>query len=108
MNIKDIAKLAGVSASTVSKVINNKDRDISEDTRKKVLKIIKEQEYVPYANLHERNNAKNKLIGVILKRNNPNRDNIISYVEKFAKEKEYCIILDYVNDEKEILESIKN
>ena len=49
MNIKDIAKLAGVSASTVSKVINNKDRDISEDTRKKVLKIIKEQEYVPYA-----------------------------------------------------------
>lgn len=54
MNIKDIAKLAGVSASTVSKVINNKDRDISEDTRKKVLKIIKEQEYVPYANLHEK------------------------------------------------------
>lgn len=28
-------------------------------------------------------------------------------MEKFAKEKEYCIILDYVNDEKEILESIK-
>lgn len=32
MNIQDIAKMAGVSASTVSKVINGKDKDISEAT----------------------------------------------------------------------------
>lgn len=107
MNIKDIAKLAGVSASTVSKVINNKDRDISEDTRKKVLKIIKEQEYVPYANLHEKNNAKNKLIGVILNRNSRERDNIILHIEKFAKEKGYCIILNYIENEDEILDCAK-
>lgn len=37
MNIRDIASLAGVSASTVSKVMNGKDKDISEDTKKKVL-----------------------------------------------------------------------
>ena len=36
MNIQDIARLAGVSASTVSKVMNGKDRDISEETKKKV------------------------------------------------------------------------
>ena len=35
MNIRDIANLAGVSASTVSKVMNGKDKDISEETRKK-------------------------------------------------------------------------
>lgn len=108
MNIKDVAKLAGVSASTVSKVINNKDKDISIETRKKVLKIIKEKEYIPYFNLHEKNNAKNKLIGVILKRNNKERDNIILHIEKFAKEKEYYIILNYIDDEEEILECIKN
>ena len=40
MNIRDIAKLAGVSASTVSKVMNGKDKDISEATKQKVLQII--------------------------------------------------------------------
>ena len=48
MNINDIARLAGVSASTVSKVMNGKDKDISEVTRKKVLKTIEEENYVPY------------------------------------------------------------
>ena len=48
MNIQDIARLAGVSASTVSKVMNGKDRDISEETKKKVLKVIEEKHYVPY------------------------------------------------------------
>ena len=43
MNIRDIASLAGVSASTVSKVMNGKDKDISEDTKKKVLKVIEEE-----------------------------------------------------------------
>ena len=48
MNIQDIAKLAGVSASTVSKVMNGKDKDISEETKKKVLKIIEKENYIPY------------------------------------------------------------
>ena len=41
MNIKDIAKLAGVSASTVSKIINNKYQTISKETRERVLKIVR-------------------------------------------------------------------
>lgn len=53
MNIRDIAKLAEVSVSTVSKVINGKDKDISEPTRQKVLKIIRDYQYTPYSNIRE-------------------------------------------------------
>ena len=46
MNIHDIAKLAGVSASTVSKVMNGKDKYISDETKRKVLKIIEQEKWV--------------------------------------------------------------
>lgn len=49
MNIKDIAKLAGVSASTVSKIVNKKDQSISQTTRERVLKIVNEYNYTPYS-----------------------------------------------------------
>ncbi|SJN43007.1 Hypothetical sugar kinase in cluster with indigoidine synthase indA, PfkB family of kinases [Marinilactibacillus psychrotolerans 42ea] len=49
MNIKDIAKLAGVSASTVSKIVNKKDQSISKTTRERVLKIVNEYNYTPYS-----------------------------------------------------------
>ena len=44
--ITDIAQAAGVSLATVSRILNNKP-DVSEKTRKRVLKIIEEQGYAP-------------------------------------------------------------
>lgn len=46
VNSNDIAKLAGVSRSTVSRVINGY-ANVPEETRKKVMKVIKEQRYYP-------------------------------------------------------------
>lgn len=43
---KDIAKLAGVSRSTVSRVINNYP-NVPEDTRERVMKVINENHYFP-------------------------------------------------------------
>lgn len=49
MNIRDIAKLAGVSVSTVSKIVNKKDASISTETRERVLKIVHDYNYTPYS-----------------------------------------------------------
>ena len=47
VTMKEIAKLAGVSITTVSMVINGKDKSIGAETRARVLQIIEEQQYVP-------------------------------------------------------------
>lgn len=66
MNIKDIAKLAGVGVSTVSRVINEHP-DVKDETREKILKIIKESNYIPNnsARILKKNITKN--IGVLVK-----------------------------------------
>jgi LacI family transcriptional regulator len=46
--MKDVAQLAGVSIQTVSAVVNNKP-DITEETRARVLSIIEQLNYQPYA-----------------------------------------------------------
>lgn len=46
LNLEDIARLSGVSRSTVSRVINNNPY-VSEKTRQRVLEVIKEQDFRP-------------------------------------------------------------
>lgn len=64
MNIKELAKLADVSISTVSKIINNKDQSISPGTRDKVLSLAKKYNYVPYASTTG-SSTKSMTIGVL-------------------------------------------
>ena len=47
MKIKDLARIAGVSPSTVSKIMHQKDDNISAETREHVLSIAKQYNYVP-------------------------------------------------------------
>ena len=46
VTIKDVARMAGVSISTVSRVINN-SKPVSNDIRERVMDVIKTTSYVP-------------------------------------------------------------
>lgn len=94
MNIKDIAKLAGVGVSTVSRVINNHP-DVKDDTRKNILKIIKESKYIPNnsARILKQNNTNN--IGVLVKGVfNPFFSQITNVIGSIISEKGYTMIIE--------------
>ncbi|PYZ91914.1 LacI family transcriptional regulator [Salipaludibacillus keqinensis] len=64
MTIKEIAKLAGVSQATVSKIINNYD-DVGAKTKKRVLQIMDEYGYRPSYSAQSLAKKITKVIGVI-------------------------------------------
>ena len=65
LNSEEIAKLAGVSRSTVSKVLNNYP-NISEETRNRVLEIVKAQNYIPNSNAQALAGKTNSVIGIFI------------------------------------------
>lgn len=64
LNIKMIAEMAGVSVSTVSKIMNNYS-DVSEKTKQRVLEIIEQTGYLPSNSAKTLATKKSSLIGVI-------------------------------------------
>ncbi|AJD92787.1 transcriptional regulator [Jeotgalibacillus malaysiensis] len=63
VTIKDIAKLAGVSQATVSKIINNY-HDVGQETRKRVIEIMEREGYRP-SQSRMINDKKTNVVGVV-------------------------------------------
>ncbi len=61
LTIFEVARIAGVSITTVSRVINDKKKGVAEKTKSKVLRIIRKYDYFPDVSaqyLGQRNYAK--------------------------------------------------
>lgn len=102
INIRDIARIAGVGVSTVSRVINNHP-DVKDKTRERVLEIIKENNYIPNNSARnlKKNNTKN--IGVLIKGVfNPFFSEMLDLISKRISKAGYSMILehhDYLSDD---------
>lgn len=105
VSIKDIAKIAGVSQSTVSRVIN-KPNEVSEELRKKVMRAIKMFDYTPNSVARGLRKGSTKVIGVIIPDiTNPFFPAIVRGIEDFLKKKGYSLIL--CNSDQDIEEEKK-
>ncbi|GHO84429.1 LacI family DNA-binding transcriptional regulator [Dictyobacter formicarum] len=63
--IDDIARLAGVSKTTVSRVLNSKP-DVDPNTRERILRIVKEEGFVPSATATGLAGGRSHLLGVLV------------------------------------------
>lgn len=64
VTFKDVARLAGVSTQTVSRVTNGAD-NVAEETRKRVNDAIKKLGYVPNKGAQMLSRAKSRIIGIV-------------------------------------------
>lgn len=93
ITINDIAERAGVSLATVSRVMNNSGY-VKEETRKKVMDIIEELNYVPNAIARSLSTSKTNTIGVIVPDiNNPFFGEVIKGIIDVADQNDLNIIL---------------
>lgn len=106
--IYDIAKKANVSASTVSRVINNKP-NVKKTTKAHVLKILAECHYVPDETARGLVMQSSKMIGLLIAdiRTTHHTDAIYYIERELAKNGYCCLILNTGTDEKEQTQYIK-
>ena len=97
MRIKDVALEAGVSAATVSHVINN-TKYVTRGTRQKVLRTIKQFHYYPNAHARTLASGRSNIIGLLVSDiSNPFFPEIVKSVEAAAFECGYNVILVNTN-----------
>lgn len=91
--ISDVAEKAGVSKTTVSRVLNNRGY-ISQETKDAVYGAMKELNYFPNDVARSLFNKKTNLIGLILPTvNNPFFSELAFYIESICSEKGYKVLL---------------
>ncbi|MEF3329834.1 MULTISPECIES: LacI family DNA-binding transcriptional regulator [Oceanobacillus] len=91
--IEDVAKVAGVSPTTVSRVLNDRGY-ISSKTKEKVFAAMKEINYVPNDLARSLYNKRSYLIGVIVpSTSHPFFGELVAHIENICNEKSYKVLL---------------
>jgi len=93
VTLADVADVAGVSIMSVSRVVNNKP-GVGDETRKRILSLVKEMGYVPNSLARGLVTQETKAVGLIVPdNNNPFFAQIARGVEDEAYEQGYSIFL---------------
>ncbi len=93
LTLKDIAKIAGVSTATVSRVVNS-EPGIRASTYQKIKSIIDQNNYMPNAAARNLKTNKTHLIGLLVSNiSNPHFSELSQVVEEILWEKGYLLVV---------------
>lgn len=102
MTMKEIAKMAGVSVTTVSLIINGKDQSIGAETRERVLKLIEETGYVPNGIARSMITKQTRTLGLMIPDiTNPYFASMARGIEDAARKAQYHVILCNTDENQE-------
>lgn len=112
VTIKDVAKKANVSPSTVSRVISDSPR-ISEETKKKVRRVMDEMGYHLNYNARVLAQQKTRTIGIVMKKSSsdslhdPFFPEVLRAISSYCNKEDYNITLTTGETEEEIFEDVE-
>ena len=96
MTIKDVAQYAGVSITTVSRVLNNHP-DVRESVRARVWQAVRDLHYVPNNSARDLGKSQTDTIGVVLRgATNPFLTSVLRSVEQAAAAAGYALALQQI------------
>ncbi len=96
MTIKDIARLAGVSVSTVSRALNDHP-DVSAEAKEKVMAVVEEYNYIPNASARELGKTTSDNIGVVVRGlSNPFYTKIITEIGYRIEKAGYTMVMQQI------------
>ena len=114
MTIKDIARLAGVTPTTVSNVINGNSGRVSRSTIDKVQTVIREQGYIPNKNARALANKSTRIIGVIFPKvlegllQDPFHSQLLSGIESEISNSGYYLMVHSISSYEDLYKLLGN
>ena len=97
--IRDIAQMAGVSVTTVSRVLNGRP-DVSRATLEKVRRVMDECHFVGNANARGLKQAETSLVAVIIRgRRNPFLNELAEAMLQWAGESRAAFLTEYIDEQ---------
>lgn len=113
VTLKDIAKEAGVSVMTVSRVVNGQLSKVSESNVERIQAIIKKSGYVPNSSARSLSSKSSRIIAVIIQGKEtgleyPYNATMVGNICYYVQEHDYYPMIYYVSDYQDITKRLRS